>query len=145
VHISWRTLTPFNPSENSILNHTKNTFSTVAGNKWIISLPSGFSTTIKCPLTFTSIIVNSSSAFTVPSGCQVDLKTHIIQPDSLTTDSNLETINYKWSWDSNALFPMYNTFEFEATIIHLRNLTAISIDNNNVAVATAVANSKSAI
>jgi hypothetical protein len=40
------------------------------------------------------------------------------------------------------MFPKYHTNEFEATLIHLRNITAISIDNINEAVATAMANSK---
>jgi hypothetical protein len=41
------------------------------------------------------------------------------------------------------MFPKYHTNEFEATLIHLRNITTISIDNINKAVATAIANSKS--
>ncbi len=32
------------------------------------------------------------------------LKSNIIQTDMATTDSDLETIHYKWSWDSNLLF-----------------------------------------
>jgi hypothetical protein len=35
------------------------------------------------------------------------------------------------------IFPSYHTEEFEATIQHLKNLTAVSIDNFKVAVATA--------
>jgi hypothetical protein len=42
------------------------------------------------------------------------------------------------------MFPTYHTAEFKATLIHLRNLIAILIDNINEAVATALANSKSA-
>ena len=41
------------------------------------------------------------------------------------------------------MFPKYHTYEFEATLIHLKNVSAISIDNINEAVATALANSKS--
>ena len=114
----------------------------IESNKWIISSPSDFSTTIKCPSTFQSITIRSSSVITVQPGCQVDLKSHVIQPDSATTDSDLETIHYEWSWDSNVLFPTYHTQEFEATIIHLKNITAISIENINAAVASALANSK---
>ena len=54
----------------------------------------------------------------------------------------METIHYEWSWDSNVLFPTYHKTEFEATIIHLRNISAISIDNINAAVASALANSQ---
>jgi hypothetical protein len=73
----------------------------------------------------------------------MDLKSHILTPDSATTDSDLETIHYEWSWDSNIMFPKYHTYEFEVTLIHLRNITAISIDHINEAVATALAESKS--
>jgi hypothetical protein len=73
----------------------------------------------------------------------VDLKSHIITPDSATTDSDLETIHYVWSWDSKIMFPKYHTYEFEATLVHLKNITAIYIDNINEVVATVLPNSKS--
>jgi hypothetical protein len=47
-----------------------------------------------------------------------------------------------WSWDSNVLFSTFHTNEFEATLLQLRNFTAISINNINVAVASAMVNSK---
>jgi hypothetical protein len=115
----------------------------ISSNKWIISSPSDFSTIIKCPHTFQSITVRKSATITVPPGCQVDLKSHIITPDSATTDSDLETIHYEWSWDSNTMFPKYHTVEFEATLNHLKNVTAMTIDNINEAVASALANNKS--
>ena len=101
------------------------------------------STIIKCPSTFQSVTIRKSASITVPPGCQVDLKSHIITPDSATTDSDLETIHYEWSWDSNTMFPRYHTSEFEATIVHLKNLSALSIHNINEAVAQAIARSKS--
>jgi hypothetical protein len=82
------------------------------------------------------------ATITVPPGCHLDLKSHIITPDSATTDSDLETIHYEWSWDSNIMFPKYHTNEFEATLIHLKNVTSMTIDNINEAVARATANSK---
>jgi hypothetical protein len=115
----------------------------INSNKWIVSSPLDFSTIIKCPSTFQSVIIRKSASITVPPGCQVDLKSHIITPDSATMDSDLETIHYKWSWDSNTMIPKYHAGEFEATLVHLRNLTALSIDNINEAVAKAMARSKS--
>jgi hypothetical protein len=115
----------------------------ITSNKWIISSPWAFSTIIKCPSTFQSVTIRKSATITVPPGCQVDLKSHIITPDSATTDSDLETIHYEWSWDSNKLFPKNHTYEFEGILIHLRNISAISIDNINEAVAKAMARSKS--
>jgi hypothetical protein len=65
----------------------------ITSNKWIIYLPSDFSTIINCPSTFQSVTIRKSATITVPPGCQVDLKSHIITPDSATTDSDLETIH----------------------------------------------------
>jgi hypothetical protein len=102
-----------------------------------------FPTTLKCQKTFTSITIRSSSTITVPPGCLVHLKSHIIQHDTATTDSDLEIIHCEWSWDLNTLFPKYHTEAFKNTIIHLQNLTTISIDNFNKAVEIAMAKSKS--
>jgi hypothetical protein len=55
----------------------------------------------------------------------------VIQPDTATTDSDTERIDFEWSWDLNILFPKYYTKAFENTILHLHNLAAISIDNIN--------------
>jgi hypothetical protein len=71
------------------------------------------------------------------------LKSHIIQHDSATADFDLETIHYEWSWDSNVLFLTYHTEAFETTIIHLQNLTAISIDSINAAMEEAISKTKS--
>jgi hypothetical protein len=101
-----------------------------------------FPTTIKCPNTFTSITLRSSSQIAVTPGCQVDLKSHNIQQDSATTDSNLETINYEWSWDSDVLFLTYHAQEYETTIKHLKNVTSITINNVNLTVAVALPKSK---
>jgi hypothetical protein len=114
----------------------------IASNKWIVSSHLDFSTIIKCPSMFQSVTIRKSASITVPPGCQVHLKSHIT-PDSATTDSDLETIHYEWSWDSNTMFPKYHTSKFEATLVHLRNLTALSIHNINEAVAQAMARSKS--
>jgi hypothetical protein len=42
---------------------------------------------------------------TVPTGCQIQLKSRIIQPDSAKTGSDLETIHNEWSWDSKCVIP----------------------------------------
>jgi hypothetical protein len=47
------------------------------------------------------------------------------------------------SWESKVLFPTYHTEAFEATIFHLKNLTAISIDNINMTVIEAMTKSQS--
>ena len=58
----------------------------ISSNKWLISSPTVFSTTVKCPTTFTSVTIRRSTLLTIQPGCQVDLKSHIIQPDSASTD-----------------------------------------------------------
>ena len=55
----------------------------------------------------------------------------------------METIYYEWLWDSNVLFPTYHTEAFEATIVRLKKLTAILIDNINAVEAEAMAKSLS--
>jgi hypothetical protein len=57
---------------------------------------------------FTSITFRSSSTIRVLAGCQIQLQSHFIQPDSATTDSDLDTIHNKWTWDLNVLFPTYH-------------------------------------
>jgi hypothetical protein len=97
----------------------------ITSNKGIISSLSDFSTIIKCPSTFQSVTIRK-----LAQCCPVVKRT-----SSPTLSHQIQT--------SNIMFPRYHTYEFEATLIHLRNITAISIDNINEAVATALANSKS--
>ncbi len=99
--------------------------------------PIDFSTTLKCPKTFTSITIRSSLSITVPAGCQIQLQSHYIQPDLATTDSDLETVHYKWTRDSSVLFPTNHKEAFQATVEHLQNLSTVSVD---AAMASAIAN-----
>jgi hypothetical protein len=79
-----------------------------------------FPTTLKCPKTFTSITIRSSLAITLPPGCLVNLKSHVIQADTATTDSDSETIHYEWSWNLQILFSKNRTEAFENTFLHLK-------------------------
>jgi hypothetical protein len=99
----------------------------IAANQWILSSPLNFTPTLICSKTFSSMTIRSSSTITVPAGCDITLKSHIIQLDSATTDSDLDTIHYKWSYNSNVLFPNCHVEEFETKVEHLQNLTAASI------------------
>ncbi len=85
-------------------------------NQGIVSSPINFSATLIFPKTFSSITIRSSSTI---AGCHINLESHIIQPDSATTNWDLETIHYEWSLDSNMLFPKYLFVEFETTVAHL--------------------------
>jgi hypothetical protein len=131
-------LLPLEPENHSAQSYSsrKKLFQ-ITSNQWIISSPNDFLATIKCQSTFTSIAVRSLSTVTVPPGCNVDLKSHMIQPSSATIDFDLETIHHKWSWDLDVLFPYYPTDKFEAIISHLKNVITVVIDNIRAAVTTA--------
>ena len=80
-----------------------------------------FSTTIQCLSTFSSITIRSSLMITVSPRSQVESRSHVLQPDPAITNSD----HYEWSWDSSMLFK--------------KKLTAILIDNINLALASALA------
>jgi hypothetical protein len=101
----------------------------MAGNQWIVTSPISFPATLICSKNFSPITIRSSSTITIPAGCRITLKSHIIQPDSATTDSDLETIHYEWFYYSNELFPKYHIEQFETRVAHLQNLTAASINS----------------
>ncbi len=84
-----------------------------------------------------TITIRSSSTITVPPGCIVNLISHMIQPDTATTYTDLDTIYY----DSNILFPKYLMEAFEAASSHLQNLTPISIYKINTALKETMAKS----
>jgi hypothetical protein len=71
---------------------------------------------------------------TEPAGCKINLKSHIKNPNSTKTNSDLDTIHYKWSIDSNIMLLTYHTEAFKTTMDHLQNVTATSINNIMVAV-----------
>ena len=71
---------------------------------------------------------------TVPSGCNLKMKTHLIDPDTSTVDEDLEAIHYEWIWKDNEIFPTFQLPEFSETIQDLLNSTTLSIDFVNTAV-----------
>ena len=105
----------------------------MAANKWIVSSPAPFSTTISCEKTFATVNLKQTTIITIPEGCQVILKTHVIHPDSYITETDSEVKHFNWIWNTSTMFPGYNLKAFNNTLNSLRG-TSISIDylNNQV-------------
>ena len=103
----------------------------MSSNKWIISSPTPFSTTIQCDKVFSTINLKSLSIVTVPAGCSMHLKTHIIHPGSSISDASMEVKHFQWKWDPTQIFPNFNTKAFNNTMNSLKETGAISIDYIN--------------
>jgi hypothetical protein len=106
----------------------------ISTNKWLISSPENFHATIKCENTFNTIQINQAMTATVPPGCKLKLKTHLIDPDTTTVDEDLEAIHYEWIWKENEIFHHFHLPEFSETIQNSLNSTSLSIDFVNTAV-----------
>ena len=103
----------------------------IAANQWVVSTPKPFSTTVKCNSQFSSVNLKSLSIVTVPEGCTMHLKTHIIHPGSYTQDTDVEIKHFQWMWNPHQMFPHYNTKAFNATMNSLKETGSISIDYIN--------------
>ena len=103
----------------------------MSSNKWIISSPTPFSTTIQCNKVFSTINLKALSIVTVPAGCTMHLKTHKIHPGSSISDTVMEVKHFQWKWDPSTMFPNFNTKAFNNTMNSLKETGAISIDYIN--------------
>ena len=103
----------------------------MSSNKWIISSPTPFSTTIQCNKVFSTINLKALSIVTVPAGCTMHLKTHKIHPGSSISDTVMEVKHFQWKWDPSQMFPNFNTKAFNNTMNSLKETGAISIDYIN--------------
>ena len=103
----------------------------MSSNKWIISSPTPFSTTIQCNKVFSTINLKALSIVTVPAGCTMHLKTHNIHPGSSISDTSMEVKHFQWKWDPAQMFPNFNTKAFNNTMNSLKETGAISIDYIN--------------
>ena len=106
----------------------------ISSNQWIISAPEPFSTVVKCNKEFSTINLKSLSKVTVPEGCTMHLKTHVIHPGSYVPDTDIEVKHFQWTWEPSHLFPSFNTKAFNSTMKSLKESTSISIQyiNNEV-------------
>ena len=100
-------------------------------NQWIISSPEPFSTTVKCDKVFSTINLKPLSIVTVPEGCVMHLREHIIHPGNSILDSDREVKHFQWPWDPEQLFPHFNTKAFNHTLNSLREEVSLTIDYIN--------------
>ena len=100
----------------------------IAPNKWIISSPTPFSTSVQCGKIFTSINLKPTSIVEIPEGCSMHLRTHTIWPGSYIEQTELEIKHYKWFWKNNNMFLDYNDNAFHTTLHSINNSNTITID-----------------
>ena len=81
----------------------------LSSNQWIISSPTPLTTSVKCNKAFSSVNLKPLSIVTVPEGCVMHLREHIIHPGSSILDKGTEVKHYQWSWNPEELFPHFNT------------------------------------
>ena len=103
----------------------------VSPNKWIVSSPEPFSTSVQCGKFFTSINLKRMSIVEIPEGCSMHLRTHTIWPGSYIEQAELEIKHYKWFWNNNDMFPDYSDSAFQTTLNSLNSSNTITIDYIN--------------
>ena len=81
----------------------------LGNDKWLISTPHSYTSTLRCLSSFKTIPIQTTAAVTVPSGCALPLKSITIRPDTNLVDNEFENKHYEWFWDSDVLFPKYNS------------------------------------
>ena len=100
----------------------------IAPNKWIISSPTSFSTSVQCDKMFTSINLKPTTIVEIPEGCSMHLCTHTIWPGSYLEQTALEIKHFKWICDNNDMFPNFNDEAFQSTLNSLNESNTITID-----------------
>ena len=106
----------------------------LGNDKWLISTPLPYTSTLRCPSNFKTVSIKTTQVVTVPSGCSLSLNSITIGPDTNSVDNEFEHKHYEWFWDSDVLFPNYNTEIFGEVLREFSNQTATSIDFINQAV-----------
>ena len=81
----------------------------LGNDKWLISTPNSYTSTLQCPYTFKTISIQTTTLFTIPSGCSLPLETITIEPVTNSVDNQFESKHYEWFWDSDVLFSKYNS------------------------------------
>ena len=99
----------------------------LSSNQWIISSPTPLTTSVKCNKVFNSVNLKPLSIVTVPEGCVMHLREHIIHPGSSILDTDSEVKHFQWSWNPEELFPYFNTEAFNHTLYSLRDEVSLTI------------------
>jgi len=113
------------------LGETKETVFQTGPTQWLVSAPQQFASIIQCERSHNAIIINPVSTITVNPGCKLQLKAHLIQPDT-NQRSQFQIKNHAWNWDIQLLFPTSNLSLSANKLIALREQGAKFVTAQNL-------------
>jgi hypothetical protein len=103
----------------------------IATNKWIISSPKPFSTSVQCDTIFTSENLKTTTIVELPEGCSMHLHKHTIWRGSYLEQTKLEIKHYKRIRENIDMFPNYIDNAFPTTLNRLNESSTITIAKIN--------------
>ena len=101
------------------LEETKETVFQTGPTQWLVSAPQQFASVLQCEKSHETIIINPVSTINVNPGCKLQLKAHLIQPDT-NQRSQFQIRHHAWNWDIQNLFPTSNLSLIANELITLR-------------------------
>ncbi len=101
------------------LGETKETVFQTGPTQWLVSAPEQFASIIQCERSHETIIINPISTITVEPGCKLQLKSHLIQPDT-NQRLQFQIRHHAWNWDIQLLFPTANLSLIANKLLTLR-------------------------
>ncbi len=113
------------------LGETKETVFQTGPTQWLVSAPEQFASIIQCEMLHETIIINLISTITVKPGCKLQLKSHLIQPDT-NQWSQFQIRHHAWNWDIQLLFPTANLSLIADELLTLRKEGAKFVTAQNL-------------
>ena len=113
------------------LGETRETVFQTGPTQWLVSAPQQFASIIQCERSHETIIINPVSTITVNPGCKLQLKAHLIQPDT-NQRSQFQIRHHAWNWDIQLLFPTSNLSLIADELITLREQGAKFVTAQNL-------------
>jgi len=96
-----------------------------------VSAPEQFASIIQCERSHETIIIIPISTITVEPGCKLQLKSHLIQPDT-NQRSQFQIRHHAWNWDIQLLFPTANLSLIADKLLTLRKEGAKFVTAQNL-------------
>ncbi len=113
------------------LEETKETVFQTGPTQWLVSAPQQFASIIQCEKSHETIIINPVSTITVKPGCKLQLKAHLIQPDT-NQWLQFQIRHHAWNSDIQYLFPTSNLSLIANELITLREQGAKFVTAQNL-------------
>jgi len=88
------------------LGETKETVFQTGPTQWLVSAPKKFASIIQCEKSHETVIINPISTITVEPGCKLQLKLHLIQPDT-NQQLPFQIRNHAWADHSSILLHLH--------------------------------------